>query len=442
MAAVTTPSTTLNRFLIITIYRVFRHWDTDRSGTIEERELAGALNGFGYNLSPQLINLIANKYIGRTPSTIQTRASRIVQAQRSCSSPRFIHPRGPIKPLPVPDGAFDILFFGGDEFSCQTLRNLHAAKATNLTIVTQGVWNTLHVVTQEDTYKTERGKRLVESPVKLLAADLGLPCHLIPKDKSKLKAMHFPKPFHRPMNYPSQILIVSSLGRYIPWKVLKRFDPSRKLNLHPSLIPMYRGAAPIQRAIADGREETGVSIIEVERVAMGYDVGDIWAQKKIQPDSIEQDPSKATEAPAIDGKHAVVDWWKWDARMIEQVSRAFVHQKPIYSYVFDYETTLQLFDISIIPSEQHNPHLTSIGLAELNRKTGLLEVRAASDTQVAVGSVKQRNKKLIASKQWWIGVNDKKKVDGMIQFHMGPWRDEESHPDFGHSRPSSGNERV
>jgi len=41
---------------------VFRHWDADHSGTIEERELAGALNGFGYNLSPQLVKLVVAKY--------------------------------------------------------------------------------------------------------------------------------------------------------------------------------------------------------------------------------------------------------------------------------------------------------------------------------------------------------------------------------------------
>jgi Ca2+-binding EF-hand superfamily protein len=41
---------------------VFRHWDADRSGSIEERELAGALTGFGYNLSPHLVRLILNKY--------------------------------------------------------------------------------------------------------------------------------------------------------------------------------------------------------------------------------------------------------------------------------------------------------------------------------------------------------------------------------------------
>lgn len=47
------------------------------------------------------------------------------------------------------------------------------------------------------------------------------------------------------------------------------------------MIPQYRGAAPIQWAIADGLEETGVSVIEVERVSLGYDIGDIWAQKRV-----------------------------------------------------------------------------------------------------------------------------------------------------------------
>lgn len=47
------------------------------------------------------------------------------------------------------------------------------------------------------------------------------------------------------------------------------------------MIPKYRGAAPIQWAIADGLKETGVSIIEVEKVSRGYDVGDIWAQRSV-----------------------------------------------------------------------------------------------------------------------------------------------------------------
>lgn len=41
---------------------VFRHWDADRSGTIEERELTGALSGFGYNLPPHLVRMVVAKY--------------------------------------------------------------------------------------------------------------------------------------------------------------------------------------------------------------------------------------------------------------------------------------------------------------------------------------------------------------------------------------------
>jgi methionyl-tRNA formyltransferase len=91
----------------------------------------------------------------------------------------------------------------------------------------------------------------------------------------------FPSPFNAEQHSASQVLIVSSFGRYIPWNVLKRFQNSRRLNLHPSMIPRYRGAAPIQWAIADGLDETGVSVIEVEKVSLGYDVGDIWAQKPV-----------------------------------------------------------------------------------------------------------------------------------------------------------------
>lgn len=65
----------------------------------------------------------------------------------------------------------------------------------------------------------------------------------------------------------------------IPDSVLHLFSPSRRLNVHPSLIPLYRGPAPIQHAIADGREETGVTILEMKEKRFGADVGDIWAQK-------------------------------------------------------------------------------------------------------------------------------------------------------------------
>lgn len=91
------------------------------------------------------------------------------------------------------------------------------------------------------------------------------------------------RPFENRSSSPlsSKLLITASFGQYIPKSALKKFLPSRKLNLHPSLIPKYRGAAPIQWSIIDGADETGVSVIEMEQIGRGWDVGDIWDQKKV-----------------------------------------------------------------------------------------------------------------------------------------------------------------
>ena len=79
----------------------------------------------------------------------------------------------------------------------------------------------------------------------------------------------------------NSMIISSSFGYYIPKKLLKHVIPSRKLNVHPSMLPLLRGPAPIQRAIADGMERTGVTIMEMEQVTYGYDVGDIWGNKEV-----------------------------------------------------------------------------------------------------------------------------------------------------------------
>ena len=70
----------------------------------------------------------------------------------------------------------------------------------------------------------------------------------------------------------------------IPDAFLHLFPPSRRLNVHPSLLPLYRGPAPIQHTIADCREETGVTILEMKEKRYGADVGDIWAQKVVVSD--------------------------------------------------------------------------------------------------------------------------------------------------------------
>ena len=84
---------------------------------------------------------------------------------------------------------------------------------------------------------------------------------------------------------PSTILITASFGHIIPTSFLTSHfsHPSSRLNVHPSLLPQYRGAAPIQWSIADSwRERHGVTGVTVQSLALGkgrVDCGDIWAQE-------------------------------------------------------------------------------------------------------------------------------------------------------------------
>lgn len=73
--------------------------------------------------------------------------------------------------------------------------------------------------------------------------------------------------------------MTASFGRILPNSLLDLFLPGRRLNVHPSLLPMYRGPAPIQRALMDGKKETGVCVIEMMEKKKGIDAGEIWGQR-------------------------------------------------------------------------------------------------------------------------------------------------------------------
>jgi methionyl-tRNA formyltransferase len=126
------------------------------------------------------------------------------------------------------------------------------------------------VVTQPDRHRG-RGMELAISPVKESALCLGLPVIQPEKIKNneefrqQLSALH-----------PDAIIVVG-YGRIIPqWMIdLPRFG---NLNLHASLLPKYRGAAPIQWAIAQGESVTGVTTM---RIDAGLDTGDILMQREI-----------------------------------------------------------------------------------------------------------------------------------------------------------------
>lgn len=71
------------------------------------------------------------------------------------------------------------------------------------------------------------------------------------------------------------VLVTASFGHIIPNSFLSRFDPRKRLNVHPSLLPRYRGAAPVQWTIANGDRETGVSVQRLVERGKGIDGGEI-----------------------------------------------------------------------------------------------------------------------------------------------------------------------
>jgi methionyl-tRNA formyltransferase len=141
------------------------------------------------------------------------------------------------------------------------------------------------VVTQPDKPRG-RGMELAASPVKQSALKFGLP--IIQPDKIKTN-----EEFRtRLAELAPEAIIVVGYGRIIPqWMIdLPRFG---NLNLHASLLPKYRGAAPIQWAIAEGESVTGVTIM---RIDAGLDTGDILLQREL---AIEDEDTAETLAPRL-----------------------------------------------------------------------------------------------------------------------------------------------
>ena len=168
----------------------------------------------------------------------------------------------------------DLVFCGTPRFAVPTLEKLFA----------EGFRIHL-VVTQPDRPKG-RGLELVPSPVKESALKLGLPISQTDKIKANEEFRA------RLTEIKPDAIIVVGYGRIIPqWMLdLPRLG---NINLHASLLPKYRGAAPIQWAIASGETITGNTTM---RIDAGLDTGDILLQQEL---AIAPDDTSETLAPRL-----------------------------------------------------------------------------------------------------------------------------------------------
>jgi methionyl-tRNA formyltransferase len=212
-----------------------------------------------------------------------------------------------------------VLFLGTSDFAVPTLEALAASDKHSV----------LAVVTQPDKPQG-RGLHLVESPVKKVAGRMGL--HVL--QPRRVRAESF---LESAIIMAPDVLVLAAFGQIIP-QFLLDLPPFGPVNVHGSLLPAYRGAAPIQRAILNGEKVTGITTMWMDAT---LDTGDILLQRSLpikEEDTsgtlipkmaelgaellmetldrlsagtcprVPQDHSKATFAPAITSEDSVIPW--------------------------------------------------------------------------------------------------------------------------------------
>ncbi len=151
-----------------------------------------------------------------------------------------------------------MIFMGTPDFSVGALEALAEAG-----------YEILGVVTQPDKPKG-RGKAQQMSPVKAKALELGLPVY----QPARVREEEF---IRKVQELGPDVIVVSAFGQIIPQALLE-LPRYGCINIHASLLPKYRGAAPIQWAVLDGEPVSGVTIMQMDA---GLDTGDMLARTEV-----------------------------------------------------------------------------------------------------------------------------------------------------------------
>ena len=164
-----------------------------------------------------------------------------------------------------------ILFMGSPKFALPVLKNLIDSQHDLVAIYTQ------------PDKPAGRGNKMSSPAIKLFAEDLGFKVH----QPSSLKD---PKVLQEASQLNPDLIVVAAYGKLIP-KELLLIPRYGCWNLHPSLLPEYRGPSPVVSAILDGKITTGVTLMQMDE---GLDTGPIISQEKIRID-INESVKKCTE---------------------------------------------------------------------------------------------------------------------------------------------------
>ena len=280
-----------------------------------------------------------------------------------------------------------ILFMGTSEFAVPALREL----------ITHD-FEIIGVVTQPDR-PSGRGKRLSPPPVKIVATQHNLSVY----QPEKVRKPDFTRILER---LAPDVIVVAAFGQLLPQTLLD-IPPCGTINLHPSLLPKYRGAAPIQWALMNGETETGVTLMLLDA---GEDTGDIISTKHIPirnednaftlteqlaqlgadqlvrvlsemsegalPPATPQNNAEATHAPRLTKEIGHIDW-NQPATTIHNLVRGTAIWPGAYTFFRD---NLRLKIVNCQPLSQ--ALRTPSGTLEIVEKRKLLVATAAGTLQL------------------------------------------------------------
>lgn len=219
-----------------------------------------------------------------------------------------------------------------------------------------------------------RGRKLTSTPVKIHSTDMGLQTVEIQKISDRDSSMEYL------LSFEAEAAIVAAYGIILPSYVIDKF-PLGMINLHPSLLPKFRGASPVATAILQGCKETGVTIMKIDE---GMDTGPILKQKSVKIisdekcdalterlfttgsnllvetldemqtsgiDPIPQDNSKATLTERLKKQDGEIDW-NQSSEQIYRAIKAF-HPWPGTFTTFNGKR-LKILDANVDDKDQKN----------------------------------------------------------------------------------------
>ena len=207
----------------------------------------------------------------------------------------------------------------------------------NLKALYESGENIIGVVTAQDKPKG-RGMVLTPSDVKKYALEMNIPVY----EPATLKNEAFLETLKE---LDPELIVVVAYGKILPSYVLD-YPRYGCINNHASILPKYRGAAPIQRAIMDGDKETGVSVMKMD---VGLDTGDVILVKKVQieeNDNFEAVHDKLAEA----GSEAILEV----VRLLKEGKATYTKQDDTFTYAEKILKSDCLVDFTKSAKEVHN----------------------------------------------------------------------------------------